>query len=265
MFLHPNAQPFAPSMTACASIQKTAAVSKRELTSAGHVSLHRGSRRAWMKPTHPTVNADGDVDLDAPQPVFEFVQAPRFACWDQATLVECVRQRRQYEEKILTRCASTGEVYELSHAYSTISHGMCCAKNARQPRFGNHAPLLGAENAHIPDLDKLFKDKLRMDLKEEDTDARVLNYFVLFYQIVEEHGLEDMLGGRQVTGKGDEERMKLRCKFLVSQIAPEMLKVEVERLAIVHPKLKEDDLLLYTTLEERARELPHCCSGDEER
>ncbi|GMF14228.1 unnamed protein product [Phytophthora lilii] len=44
-------------------------------------------------------------------------------------------------------------------------------------------------------MDKLFQDKLKMDLKIEDTEARILNYFVLFDQIVEDHGLGGILDG----------------------------------------------------------------------
>ncbi|DBA03704.1 TPA: hypothetical protein N0F65_004121 [Lagenidium giganteum] len=77
-----------------------------------------------------------------------------------------------------------------------------------------------------------------MDLREDDTEARVLNYFILFDQIVEENGLESMLGsGLEQT--------------------PEMLKLEIGRLAIARPALKEDEILLYETLVERAREQQH--------
>ncbi|GMF18152.1 unnamed protein product [Phytophthora lilii] len=81
------------------------------------------------------------------------------------------------------------------------------------------------QNNNIPDMDKLFKDKLKMDLKIEDTEARILNYFVLFDQIVEDHGLGRIL--------------------------------EMERLAITKPVLKKDDIALYEALVERAREQQH--------
>jgi hypothetical protein len=35
---------------------------------------------------------------------------------------------------------------------------------------------------------------LRMDFREKDTEGRVLNYYVLFDQVIEENGLEGMVG-----------------------------------------------------------------------
>lgn len=86
------------------------------------------------------------------------------------------------------------------------------------------------QNSHIPGMDQLFHDHLKMDLKIADTEARILNYFVLFDKIVEDHGLTGILG----SGRDDEstytERMKLRCEMLLKHLAPEMLRLEMESL-----------------------------------
>ncbi|DAZ98385.1 TPA: hypothetical protein N0F65_000704 [Lagenidium giganteum] len=173
-----------------------------------------------------------------------------------------------YEAKIRSRCASTNEKYD------NVAVGI---KGSVEPRLLEHLaryvlrkPLekvtdedVGLEitrrcktlqNDHIPDLDKLFRDNLRMDLQEIDTDARVLKYFMRFDQIVDEYGLESMLGSGRETEPDYDERMKLRCKHLLNNIGPVMLRLEMERLAAVKPALKKDDLLLYEMLAERARE-----------
>ncbi|KAI9988944.1 hypothetical protein PInf_022661 [Phytophthora infestans] len=96
-----------------------------------------------------------------------------------------------------------------------------------------------------------------MDLKIADTEARILNYFVLFDKIVEDHGLTGILG----SGRDDEstytERMKLRCEMLLKHLAPEMLRLEMERLVIAKPVLKKDNIALYEALVERARQQQH--------
>ncbi|EGZ22770.1 hypothetical protein PHYSODRAFT_490026, partial [Phytophthora sojae] len=216
-------------------------------------------------------DADGDVEMTVPQPVFEVVQPPSLSAWDQASLISWVRQRRQYEAKIRNRCAVTGEQYE--HVVTSI-------RNSIEPRILDHLARfvlkkraadvtdedLGLEitqrcsalqNSHIPDMDQLFKDELKMDLKIEDTEARVVNYFVLFDKIVEGHGLGGILGSGHENEPNYDERMKLRCKYLLKNIAPEMLRLEMERLVIAKPVLKKDDIALYEALVERAREQQH--------
>jgi hypothetical protein len=216
-------------------------------------------------------DADGDVEMTVPQPVFEVVQPPKLSAWDQASLISWVRQRRQYEAKIRNRCAVTSEQYE--HVVTSI-------RNSMEPRILEHlarfvlkkpAPEVTDEdlglaitrrcsslqNSHILDMEQLFKDRLTMDLKIEDTEARVLNSFVLFDQIVEEHGLGGLLGSGQENDANYQDRMKLRCKLLLQNIAPEMLRLELERLAIARPVLKKDDVALYEALVDRSREQQH--------
>ncbi|CAH0515183.1 unnamed protein product [Peronospora belbahrii] len=59
-----------------------------------------------------TLNVDDDVDKNLPHPIFEVVLSLSRNVQDKATLVSWVRQRRQFEAKICSRCAVTGEQYE---------------------------------------------------------------------------------------------------------------------------------------------------------
>ncbi|EGZ30674.1 hypothetical protein PHYSODRAFT_324001 [Phytophthora sojae] len=161
-----------------------------------------------------TTDAEGDVEMTVPQPVFEVVQAPSLNAWDQASLVSWVRQRRQYEAKLRNRCAVTGEEYD--HIVTSI-------RNSIEPRILDHLARFvlkkqpsavtdedlglaitrrcsSLQNSHIPDMDQLFTEHLRMDLQIEDTEARILNSFVLFDRIIEEHDLSGILG----SGREDE-------------------------------------------------------------
>lgn len=45
------------------------------------------------------------------------------------------------------------------------------------------------KNNHFPDVEALFAEKLRMDIKEYDIEARILKYFASFDKIVGEYGL----------------------------------------------------------------------------
>lgn len=80
--------------------------------------------------------------------------------------------------------------------------------------------LAKVKNDDIPDIKQLFKQELKMDMKETDVDARILSYFQRFKQVVKENGLEDVFAGSE----GDKEK----CKRLISCLAPPVLKADVK-------------------------------------
>ncbi|KAF4145102.1 Aspartyl protease, partial [Phytophthora infestans] len=231
------------------------------------VDLH-GVKPSIMK---MSTDANGDVAMTVPQPVFEAIQPPSLMAWDQASLVAWVRQRRQYEAKVRNRCAITGERFD--QVVTSI-------RDSIEPRILEHLARFvlkkkpdsvtdedlglaitrrcsSLQNSHIPDIDQLFGDRLKMDLRIEDTEARILDYFVLFDKIVEDHGLNGISGSGSENEPTYGERMKLRCKTLLKYVALDMLKLGMERLAIAKPVLKKDDIALYEALVERAREQQH--------
>ncbi|KAE8983876.1 hypothetical protein PF011_g21003 [Phytophthora fragariae] len=55
------------------------------------------------------VDADGDVEMAAPPPVFEVIKAPKIKSRDQESLMEWLRKRRRYREKIVERCRISQE------------------------------------------------------------------------------------------------------------------------------------------------------------
>ncbi|KAE9085389.1 hypothetical protein PF006_g26266 [Phytophthora fragariae] len=55
------------------------------------------------------VDADGDVEMAAPPPVFEVIKPPELKSWDQESLVEWLRKRRRYREEIVERCRISQE------------------------------------------------------------------------------------------------------------------------------------------------------------
>ncbi|KAE9125454.1 hypothetical protein PF010_g5625 [Phytophthora fragariae] len=63
---------------------------------------------------------------------------------------------------------------------------------------------------HIPDSFGLFKTHLKMDLKEQDVEARFVKYSVDFDQLIEEHGFASMLTAGSKDRSDYSDRMKNR-------------------------------------------------------
>ncbi|KAG1687464.1 hypothetical protein DVH05_005155 [Phytophthora capsici] len=154
------------------------------------------------------LDADGDVEMSIPQPVYEFVSAPELNAWDQESLVNWKRERERYVEKIQQKCRTSNEPFDAA---------VMRVRDTVKPRLLKHlaryvlrkpmeeitdADIMAKvrertstlQNGHIPDVLSFFKANLRMDMSEKDIDARVLKYFVGFDQLVEDHGFESMLG-----------------------------------------------------------------------
>ncbi|KAG6613145.1 uncharacterized protein IUM83_18783 [Phytophthora cinnamomi] len=189
------------------------------------------------------VDADGDVEMSIPQPVYEFVSAPELTAWDQESLVNWRRERERYVEKIQQKCRTSNGSFD-------------AAVMRVRDTVRERASTL--QNGHIPDVQSFFKANLRMDMSEKDIDARVLKYFVDFDQLVEDHGFETLLGVGSVSATGYRDRMKQRCKLLIAGLAPAMLKVEIERFVLLqHKDAKADDVALRDLILERATAQQH--------
>ena len=57
-------------------------------------------------------DAEDDITITVPQPIFEVLRAPSLKFWSQSAILTFLRDRRQYEEKIEKQCRITGEVEE---------------------------------------------------------------------------------------------------------------------------------------------------------
>ncbi|KAF1315942.1 hypothetical protein FI667_g15722, partial [Globisporangium splendens] len=246
-----------PTLQAQAQTQAPSNDRKLRNPSAPSVPMSRGRYR---------LDSDGDVEMTIPQLVYEFVSAPKLTSWSQASLVKWSNEREHYLTRIAERCAVTGESvegiavsvksscsveilsilvrYELKKEVSGIADSDLTALS--EERCGN------LKNAHVPDIPLFFKERLRMDMKEDDSDARVLQYFSDFNQIVKDNGFAAILGTDSSTIPL-KKRMKQRCKLLLECIQPEMLKVEIKRLIDAGcQEVMSDDVLLYELLRERA-------------
>uniref|UniRef100_H3GY24 Uncharacterized protein n=1 Tax=Phytophthora ramorum TaxID=164328 RepID=H3GY24_PHYRM len=149
------------------------------------------------------LDSDGDVEMSVPQPVYEFITAPKLKSWDQASLGTWTRERQRYVDKIAERCATTGENPERICAsvkpcfgvdiLAVIARYVLCKSVAEENDIELVAEIEKRcnhlKNAHVPDLDRLFRERLKMNLRIDDCDARILHYFADFDRIIEDNGL----------------------------------------------------------------------------
>lgn len=84
-------------------------------------------------------------------------------------------------------------------------------------------------NQQVPDLDAFFKRHLRVDICEEDIDARVMKYFTNLSKLISDYGLGQMLGVGHPSQAGYAKRTKLRCTVLVDNLKPAVLRDDVKR------------------------------------
>ncbi|KAE8953659.1 hypothetical protein PF011_g32354 [Phytophthora fragariae] len=129
------------------------------------------------------LDSDGDVEMSVPQPVYEFITAPKLKSWDQASLVTWTRERKSYVDKIAECCATTGENPErICASVKSCFDVDILAVIARYVLFKSVAEVNDIElvaeienrcnhlkNAHVPDLDRLFRDRLKMNLRIDDS------------------------------------------------------------------------------------------------
>ncbi|KAJ0392740.1 hypothetical protein P43SY_006020 [Pythium insidiosum] len=217
------------------------------------------------------VDKEGDDDMN-PQPVYEFMKAPKLKSWDQASLVKWHRERRQYERKIDERCATTGEsanalkISIKSSMDPQLLHQVAkfvirqdkdfIDDEATMEKINERCNTL--LNEHIPDLDELFGKHLKMNMAEPDVEARVMDYFGSFDSIVEEHGLGDLLGAVDTSHPHFKDRMKQRSRLLVANLMPMVLRAEISRgIAIQDFEAKTDEVKLFDLVVKRAKEQQH--------
>eukprot|EP00644_Phytophthora_capsici_P019615 jgi/Phyca11/133708/e_gw1.656.4.1 len=182
-------------------------------------------------------DAEGDVKMSVPQPIFEVTRAPSLKVWSQSAITTFLRERKQVLEHVAH--------YSLKKDAASVSDEMLVVEMKR--KVGTMM------NDRVPDVKQLFARELKMDLSEVDVEARVATYFMKFDQLVEDNGLAGMLGRGVAVDEQGRQRMKLRCKLLLSSVTPEMLKVDLTRLVeMTHREAKVNDLVLHDLMIERA-------------
>ncbi|KAI9985576.1 hypothetical protein PInf_004957 [Phytophthora infestans] len=110
------------------------------------------------------------------------------------------------------------------------------------------------KNSFVPDLKTLFKAKLRMDMKLDDAEARVLKYFQDITLIVEDEGPHDLIGRSDDADPNSRSKAKTRCTLLIDNVQPAMLKMRVERFVdLEHRACRTDVSMLFDSILHHAK------------
>ncbi|POM75373.1 Hypothetical protein PHPALM_7534 [Phytophthora palmivora] len=215
------------------------------------------------------VDSDGDVEMTVPQPVYEFISAPQLTKWEQSTLITWYRDWNHYKAKIEQQCSVTGEDYTSvistvkgavkPEVLSTMARFLLKGKPVKSVTDEEILQLVkqrcqSLKNEYIPDIKTLFKRELRMDLSVDDCDARVFQYFQDFTRVVEENGLQGLIGMTDPTCPDHKDRMKQRCRLLVDNLQPVLLQEQIQRLVEFERRdCRTDDVALFDLILEHAK------------
>ncbi|POM72299.1 Hypothetical protein PHPALM_11007, partial [Phytophthora palmivora] len=169
--------------------------------------------------------------------------------------------RREYVDAIEACCAVTGEDKTKALRSVKTSFDTRLLESLCNYEWGNTVDLVTEEriirelnkivgsamNDQIVDIDELFNDKLKINLRERDVKARVLKYFMLCEEIILHNGLTSTFS----TSTGSKEK----CKLLKNHLGPVALRDSIDaHQRIVDSSSKNDEQKLYHLVKENALE-----------
>ncbi|KAH9178449.1 hypothetical protein AeNC1_017457 [Aphanomyces euteiches] len=210
--------------------------------------------------------------MGVPAPVFEYVAAPVLNKWDQDELMKWRTKREQYEAKLEGRCMVTGEdlsaiqVSVKNSVDSTLLLNLARYVFRKTPKEISDEEIIAEidkkcgslKNGYLLDVDALFTKMLKMNMDISDVESRILQYFADFNKIVDDHGLHGLLGDVGQSDASFKARMKLRCKILIANLQPAMLRTDVERRVEYENRFaKTNDATLFDLVMSRAQAQHH--------
>lgn len=215
------------------------------------------------RPGDPTSAGDAGekTPASASVPIFTPIVAPKVTSISHAALNVWKRERREYEAKMKARCRTTGENYDkvvemvkesfdsdLLDTFCEYRLGCTSDEATDTVLLDEINKIVGTiKNNDTPDVKALFRRELRMNMKESDIDARVIDYFKRFSEVVEEHGLKAIF--EYADGR------KEKCKRLAASLHPPALKNDVKRaIRYTNKGAGQDPKLLYKLVLEKATE-----------
>ncbi|POM62979.1 hypothetical protein PHPALM_27805 [Phytophthora palmivora] len=177
-----------------------------------------------MQRNEARFDADGDAVMqNVHRPVFEFVQAPKLVDWSQDAIVSWKKRWDQYVHIVRLRYTESGERMEIALRLvkacidSELLEVLCLYELRKAVDDVTSEELVtlidvklgSVKNNQVPDLDDFFRQVLKIDLHEDDVDARVLKYYRDFAILIKENGLNKILGVSDPADSGYSNRMKL--------------------------------------------------------
>ncbi|KAG2858959.1 hypothetical protein PC129_g19903 [Phytophthora cactorum] len=180
-----------------------------------------------MLGTRYTVDSDGDVEMSIPQPIFEVIRPQSFQAGSmQRSFTGTVSGNatlRRYVTAALFMARRLKTSWQLSRKpMSSVTD--TDIMDSVVERCGT------LKNDFVPDLTAMFNKQLKMDLSIDDCDARIFRYFEDFNGIIADNGLRHLIGTDNESEDGYKNRMKTRCRLLVENLQPSVLKAQIVRL-----------------------------------
>ncbi|OWZ03892.1 LOW QUALITY PROTEIN: hypothetical protein PHMEG_00024301 [Phytophthora megakarya] len=191
-----------------------------------------------------TVDSDDDVEMSLPQPIFEVIRAPELHNWDHAVLIEWLREWERYVEKMRRRCTTAGETLSESQNAKNLATYVLKKQVAdvtdTDIMRAVQARCRTLKNGFVPDVTSLFRQNLRMDPSIDDCDARIFRYYEGFNENTDD--------------TDDKSRMKARCRLLVENLHPPILKEQITRLIDLERRdCKSNDVALFDLILEHTK------------
>ncbi|GMF22478.1 unnamed protein product [Phytophthora fragariaefolia] len=119
--------------------------------------------------------------------------------------------------------------------------------------FTRRPAAASLKNEFVPDVTSLFRQQLKVELSIDDCDARIFRYYEDFNGIVEDKRLQGLIGNGNEPEAGYKSRMKARCRLLVDNPQPPVLKAQISRLIDLERRdSKSDDVALFDLILEHA-------------
>ncbi|KAG2802376.1 hypothetical protein PC111_g19136 [Phytophthora cactorum] len=165
-----------------------------------------------MLGTRYTVDSDGDVEMSIPQPIFEVIRPQSFQA---GSMQRSFTGTGSVNPKTLKNLA----VNVLKKPMSSVTD--TDIMDSVVERCGT------LKNDFVPDLTAMFNKQLKMDLSIDDCDARIFRYFEDFNGIIADNGLRHLIGTDNESEDGYKNRMKTRCRLLVENLQPSVLKAQI--------------------------------------
>ena len=186
---------------------------------------------------------------------------PRLTTIAHDGLVEWKKKRVEYEAQVRTRIAATNEPEKmvLLSVKDTMDRNLlltCCefhwgidVNELTEERLVELLDeiIRSVKNASTPDVKGVFSANLRMDLRETDVLARVVNYYSACNEIIQKNGWVDLFAGEQGQAQ--------KCHYLREHLRPpELSKWVEEALEFRSKETKRNPQLLFKVILEKALE-----------
>ncbi|POM59177.1 hypothetical protein PHPALM_32134 [Phytophthora palmivora] len=183
-----------------------------------------------------TAGEDVDAAISTKK-VWTAMEPPPIVCFSHEALIKWEMERKLYEAAATSRESLTAVVMPVINTiHRCLLRTFCELELKVKGSEMTNETLVNATsqilssmlNDQIPNVHVIMNQHLKMDIKQKDVKARILNYIDRFEEIVEEYGLSIALDAND----------KLKCRLLANNLRPTSLKEQVQLYQDLGPTVK---------------------------